>query len=171
MLWLLHDRPTAEANLRREAAAHGIDPARLIFAPRVPLAEHLARHQLADLFLDTLPYNAHTTASDALAVGLPIITCCGQSFAARVAASLLQAIGMTELITNDLGAYEQLALRVASEPSVLQEIRGRLRLNRQCYPLFNTQRYRRHLEAAYLRMWEYWQRGEGPTSFTVDPER
>lgn len=171
VLWLLSERTTAETNLRREAAARGIDPTRLIFARRLPLEEHLARHRLADLFLDTLPYNAHTTASDALWVGLPIVTCCGQLFAGRVATSLLRAIGMPDLVTDNLEAYEQLALRIASEPSLLQELRDRLRRNRLSHPLFDIDRYRRHIEAAYVRMWEYWQCGEGPTSFTVEPEQ
>ncbi len=170
VLWLLSGRTTAEANLRREAAARGIDPARIVFARRVPLDEHLARHRLADLFLDTLPYNAHTTASDALWGGLPIVTCCGQSFAGRVATSLLRAIGMPDLVTHDLEDYERLALRIAIEPALLQELRERLRRNRLSYPLFDADRYRRSVETAYVRMWEYWQRGEAPTSFTVEPE-
>ena len=145
--------------------------ARLVFALRVPQADHLARHRLADLFLDTLPYNAHTTASDALWVGLPVVTCYGQSFPGRVAASLLRAIGMPDLITDDLEAYERLAMRIASEPAVLGELRERLRRNRLSHPLFDTDRYRRYIETAYVRMWEYWQRGEGPASFSVEPER
>ena len=171
VLWLLSDRTMAETNLRREAAARGIDPARIVFARGAPLDEHLARHQLADLFLDTLPYNAHTTASDALWVGLPLVTCCGQSFAGRVATSLLRAIGMPDLVTDDLEAYERLALRIASDPSILHELRERLRRNRLSHPLFDTDRYRRHIEDAYVRMWEYWQRGEGPANFTVEPEQ
>jgi len=170
VLWLLSDRTTAKTNLRREAAARGIDPARIVFAPGAPLDEHLARHRLADLFLDTLPYNAHTTASDALWVGLPVVTCCGQSFAGRVATSLLQAIGMPDLVTHDLETYERLALRIASDPFILQDLRDRLRRNRLSSPLFDTDRYRRHIEAAYLRMWERWQRGEAPTSFSVEPQ-
>jgi protein O-GlcNAc transferase len=170
VLWLLCDRASAEANLRREAAARGIDPSRLAFARRVPLQDHLARHRLADLFLDTLPYNAHATASDALWAGLPVVTCCGQSFPGRVAASLLRAIGMPDLITNDLESYERLALRIASEPPLLQELGKRLTRNRLSQPLFNTDRYREHIETAYLQMWERWQRGEPPASFSVQPE-
>jgi protein O-GlcNAc transferase len=169
VLWLLCDRVAAQANLRREAAARGIDPARLLFASRAPQEAHLARHRLADLFLDTLPYNAHTTASDALWVGLPVITCCGQSFAGRVAASLLRAIGMPDLVTADLEDYERLALRLALEPSVLQELRDRLRRNRLSRPLFDTDRYQQHIEAAYAQMWERWQRGEDPSGFAVEP--
>jgi protein O-GlcNAc transferase len=100
-----------------------------------------------------------------------VVTCCGHSFAGRVAASLLRAIGAPDLVTDDLEAYERLALRIASEPSVLQELGERLQRNRLSYPLFDTDRYRRHLETAYVRMWENWQRGESPASFTVEPKR
>ncbi|MEP6836435.1 MAG: tetratricopeptide repeat protein [Bradyrhizobium sp.] len=170
VLWLYGDRAAAETNLSREAAARGVDPARLVFARRMPLAEHLARHRLADLFLDTLPYNAHTTASDALWTGLPVITCRGQSFAGRVGASLLLAIGMPDLVTENLDEYERLALRAATEPTLLSEWRDRLQQHRLSRPLFDTDRYRRHIEAAYVQMWERWQRGENPASFTVEPE-
>jgi protein O-GlcNAc transferase len=120
--------------LRREAAARGVDPARLIFARRTTsLAEHLASHRAADLFLDTLPYNAHSTASDALWAGLPLVTCRGTSFAGRVAASLLHAIGLSELVTHDLAAYEALALRLARDPSLLRRVRERLAKNRTTY--------------------------------------
>jgi protein O-GlcNAc transferase len=170
VLWLFGDPPMTENNLRREAAARGVDPSRLIFARYLPLEQHLARLRLANLFLDTLPYNAHTTASDALWVGLPVVTCCGRTFAGRVAASLLRAIGMPDLVTDNLEAYERLALRIACEPSFLQELRDRLRRNRLSHPLFNTDRYRRHIETAYLQMWERWQRKEAPISFAVERE-
>jgi len=169
VLWLLRDNIAAEGNLRREAAARGIDPARLVFAGRVTNQDHLARHRLADLFLDTLPYNAHTTASDALWTGLPLITCCGQSFAGRVAASLLKAVGLPELVTHSFEEYEALALRLATEPLLLYGFKDRLKQNRLTYPLFDTDRCRRHIEAAYITMWEIWQRGENPRSFTVEP--
>ena len=169
MLWLYCDRVSAEANLRREAAARGIDPSRLIFAKRVPIEEHLARYRLADLFLDTLTYNAHTTAADALWMGLPLVTCLGQSFAGRVAASLLRAIGLPNLVTNNLEEYEKLALRIAREPAMLQELRELLQRNRVSYPLFDADLYRRNIESAYIRMWEAWQRGEFPSSFAVEP--
>jgi len=169
VLWLLSDNAGAEANLRRAAQARGVDPARLAFAGRRPLDEHLARHRLADLFLDTLPYNAHTTASDALWAGLPVLTCRGQAFAGRVAASLLHAVGLPELATDSLQAYEALALRLTSEPSLLGELRTRLERNRLTHPLFDTERFRRHIEAAYTTMWETWQRGETPQSFRVNP--
>src|SRR5205814_3329585 len=117
VLWLFENNATAASNLRKEAAARGVDPERLIFATRLPVAEHLARHRLADLFLDTLPYNAHTTASDALWAGLPVLTCRGSAFAARVAASLLGAVGLPELVTDNPADYESLALRLAFDPA------------------------------------------------------
>jgi predicted O-linked N-acetylglucosamine transferase (SPINDLY family) len=169
-LWLLRDNDGAENNLRGEAAARGIDPARLVFANRISAEDHLARHHLADLFLDTLPCNAHTTASDALWAGLPVLTCCGESFAGRVAASLLTAVGLPELVTQNLDDYEALALRLARNASSLASIKAKLARNRESYPLFNSKRFTRHLEAAYTTMWEIWQRGEGPRSFSVAPE-
>src|SRR5215831_5303855 len=146
----------------------GIDPARLVFAGRLPLEDHLARHRLADLFLDTLPCNAHTTASDALWVGLPVLTRIGNAFAGRVAASLLNAIGLPELVTHSIEDYEALALRLAKDPSLLEGYRNRLAANRLTHPLFDIDRFRRHIEAAYLQMWEIWQRGEQPRSFAVE---
>ena len=168
VLWLFGDNESAERNLRKEAQARGIDPARLVFAGRLPLEDHLARHRLADLFLDTLPYNAHTTASDALWIGLPVVTRLGGSFAGRVAASLLNAIGLPELVTHSIEDYEALALRLAKDPSLLEGYRNRLATNRLTHPLFDTDRFRRHIEAAYLQMWEIWQRGEQPRSFAVE---
>jgi protein O-GlcNAc transferase len=168
VLWLLQDSIATESNLRREATARGVEPGRLIFAPWLKVEPHLARHGLADLFLDTLPYNAHTTASDALWAGLPLITCRGESFAGRVAASLLTAVDLTELVTDNLENYETMALRLATEPSLLHGLRERLAQNRSAYPLFDTSRYRRHIEAAYSRMWEMWQRGDSPRSFSVE---
>ena len=131
----------------------------------MPLEDHLARHRLADLFLDTLPYNAHTTASDALWAGLPVVTCLGNAFAGRVAASLLNAIGLPELVTHSIEDYEALALRLAKDPALLEGDRDRLATNRLTHPLFDTDRFRRHIEAAYLQMWEIWQRGEQPQAF------
>lgn len=168
VLWLFRERADVEANLRREAASRGIDPARLVFAKRVSLEDHLARHRLADLFLDTLPYNAHTTAADALWMGLPVVTCLGESFAGRVAASLLRAIGLPDLVTSNLGDYEDLILRIAREPAMLRELRERLERNKVSYPLFDSDLYRRNIESAYVRMWEAWQRGEAPASFAVE---
>ena len=170
VLWLFRDWENAEANLRREALARGVDPQRLVFAKRVPLGTHLARHRHADLFLDTLPYNAHTTAADALWMGVPVVTCLGQSFAGRVAASLLRAIGASELVTDSLESYEKLALHLASNPPALAEFSARIQRNRPGYPLFDTDLYRRNIETAYMRMWDRWQRGEPPASFAVDPD-
>ena len=169
VLWLLEDTAAASRNLKREAGARGVAAERLVFAPRVGLDEHLARHRLADLFLDTLPCNAHTTASDALWAGLPLLTCLGTTFAGRVAASLLNAIGLPELIAHDLDNYEALALRLATAPDMLDEIKARLARNRTTHPLFDTDRFRRHIEAAYITMWERYQRGEPPESFAVPP--
>jgi protein O-GlcNAc transferase len=169
VLWLLRDNPGAERNLRNAATARGINPARLVFAGRVKLEDHLARHRLADLFLDTLPYNAHTTASDALWTGLPVVTCQGNAFAGRVAASLLKAVGLPELVTHNLADYEALALRLASDAAMMQRVRETLTGNRLSHPLFDTDRFRRGIEAAYARMWETWQRGEPPQAFRVAP--
>jgi predicted O-linked N-acetylglucosamine transferase (SPINDLY family) len=124
---------------------------------------------MADLFLDTVPCNAHTTGSDALWAGLPVLTCMGTSFTGRVAASLLHAIGLPELITASLQEYEDLALRLAREPDLLGSIKARLAANRDTTPLFNTALFTRHLEAAYTRMWERSQCGEPPESFAVEP--
>jgi predicted O-linked N-acetylglucosamine transferase (SPINDLY family) len=170
VLWLLAANPWAEANLRKEAAARGVAPERLVFAPRAEMADHLARQRLADLFLDTLPYNAHTTTSDALWVGLPVLTCVGTTFAGRVAASLLRAIDLPELITRSLEEYEALARHLATDPSLLAGIRAKLARNRLTTPLFDTDRFRRHLEAAYLEMWRRWQRGEEPRAFAVNAD-
>jgi len=171
VLWLSQTPAEAIVHLRREACARGVDPARLIFAPKVErLDDHLARHALADLFLDTLPYNAHSTASDALWAALPVLTCLDNSFAGRVAASLLQAVGLPELVTTSLSDYEALALRLANDRPLLRDLRARLERNRTTRPLFDTDRFRRHIEAAYTRMWEIWQRGEAPQSFAVAPQ-
>lgn len=167
VLWLYEGNAAVSANLRREAQARGVAPERLIFAPRVSQSEHLARQRLADLFLDTLPVNAHTTASDALWVGLPILTCTGGAFVGRVAASLLHAIGLPELMTNSLEEYEALALKLATMPAELAQIKTKLAQNRRTSPLFDTNRFRRHIESAYIVMQERCQRGESPSSFTV----
>jgi protein O-GlcNAc transferase len=170
VLWLSRANDLARDNLRREAAARGIEPGRLIFAPRLErLEDHLARHRLADLFLDTLPYNAHTTASDALWSGLPVLTCVGTTFAGRVGASLLHAACLPELITHSLEDYEDLALKLAGDRSLLQRFKLRLYDNRFICPLFDTDRFRHNVEAAYTTMWKIWQRGEQPRSFAVEP--
>ena len=169
VLWLLKGSAAAEQNLRREAEARGIAPARLSFATRIPLDEHLARHRLADLFLDTFPYNAHTTASDALWAGLPIVTFAGRAFHARVAGSLLHAIGLPDLVTSSLEEYEALAFSLATEPDRLAEVRGRLAHNRLTMPAFDIDRYRRNLEAAYDEMIAIHRRKEPPRAFKVNP--
>jgi protein O-GlcNAc transferase len=169
VLWLFRSNDLATANLRVEAKARGIDPARLVFAPFLGLPDHLARLKRAELFLDTLPCNAHTTASDALWAGLPVLTCIGDTFAGRVAASLLHAVGLPELVTHSVEDYEALALKLARDPTLLQSIRRKLEQNRLSSSLFDTDRFRRHIEAAYTTMWEMHRRGESPRSFHVDP--
>ena len=152
VLWLLEDNPFAAANLRREAQARGIAPGRLVFAPRMEPSEHLARHRLADLFLDTLPCNAHTTASDALWAGLPLLTCAGAAFAGRVAASLLHAVGLPELVTESQADYEALAIALAHDPARLKALRDTLQAQLPTAPLFDTQRFARGIEAVYTVM-------------------
>ena len=167
VLWLFEDNALAAENLRREAAARGLAPERLVFAPRMMPPEHLARTRLADLFLDTLPYNAHTTASDALWMGLPVVTCPGTTFPARVAASLLEAIGLPELVTHSLGEYEALARALATDPARLGGITAKLARNRDSEPMFDTARFTRYLESAYTTMWERQQAGLPPEAFAV----
>jgi protein O-GlcNAc transferase len=165
VLWLKQAAPDTSANLEREAVARGIDPARLVYAGDVPLGVHLARHGLADLFLDTLPYNAHATAADALGAGLPLLTCAGEAFAGRVAASLLKAVGMDELVTENLADYELRALELAQGPAQLKALKGKLARNLPTAPLLDIDLFRRNLEAAYIAMYE--KSGEAPSSFSV----
>jgi protein O-GlcNAc transferase len=167
VMWLIEANSTAVRNLRREAERRSIAPERLIFAPRMPLPDHLARSRQADLFLDTLPCNAHTTASDALWAGVPVLTCLGETFAGRVAASLLKAIGLSELITTSLEDYEALALKLAHDPALLVAVKSKLARNRDTHPLFDTAQFSRHIESAYLTMWERCQKGEPPEAFAV----
>lgn len=168
VLWLSHDNDVAQKNLRTEAARRGVAPGRLVFAPRLAtLGDHLARQRLADLFLDTLPYNAHTTASDALWAGLPVLTCAGRSFASRVAGSLLRAIGMPELITDNLADYEALALTLAQDPARLATLRRSLAEARDTAPLFDSPRFCRHLEVAYGKMVALARAGLHPEAFAV----
>jgi protein O-GlcNAc transferase len=169
VLWLLDSAPAFGANLRRQAEARGVSPARLIFAPHMPLAAHLARHRHADLFLDTFHCNAHTTACDALWMGLPVLTCPGTTFAGRVAASLLTAVGMPELIAPSADAYAARALELATTPVALAEVRARLAANRLTHPLFNTKRQTRHVEAAYEGMMARHRAGAPPEDFAVSP--
>ncbi len=167
VLWLLEDNATASANLRKEAAARGINAGRLIFAKRMPLADHLARYRLADLFLDTLPYNAHTTASDALWAGLPVLTCRGETFAGRVATSLLTAIHLPELITTTLEDYARLAIELATNPDTLPRIKQKLAENRLTTSLFDTKLFTKHIEAAYTAMYERHKAGLVPDQIII----
>lgn len=167
VLWLLAPYDFPKPRLRREAAARGVDPARLIFAEALPQDLHLARLARADLFLDTLPVNAHTTASDALWMGLPLITCPGETFAGRVAASVLTAAGFPDLVATSLSDYEALALRLAQDPAELAEIRGRLSAARGKTPLFDAARLARHIEDAFAIMNARAAAGEDPRSFDV----
>lgn len=168
VLWLIAGEEATIGNLRREARARGVDADRLVFARRVALEDHLARHRLADLFLDTLPYNAHTTASDALWAGLPVLTCLGSTFAGRVGASLLRAVGLPELVTDSLPAYERLALDLARDPARLGDLRAGLAAGLNTAPLFDTARFCRNIERAYEMMYARHRRGERPATFAVD---
>jgi protein O-GlcNAc transferase len=167
VFWLLEANRFVPGNLRREALARGVAPERLVFAPPVPMPRHLARHRLADLFLDTLPYNAHTTASDALWMGCPVLTVSGQPFASRVAGSLLRTIGLPELMKTSLQEYEEMALRLAREPDLLADLRARLQANRRTSRLFDGGQFARSLEQAYLTMWEIYASGQSPRAFAV----
>jgi predicted O-linked N-acetylglucosamine transferase (SPINDLY family) len=167
VLWLYEEYPGAASNLRREAEVRGVAPERIIFAVRTDLPSHLARLTLADLVLDTLPYGAHTTASDALWVGVPVLTCIGQTFAGRVAASLLTAIGLPELITSSLEHYEAFARNLAQNGAELARLKAKLAGKRGTSALFDTARITRDLEEAYCEMWQRQQRGEPPASFAV----
>jgi predicted O-linked N-acetylglucosamine transferase (SPINDLY family) len=171
VLWLFADNDGAIRNLKSAAKARGVAPQRLIFAPRNDSAQHLARHGGADLFLDTLPYGAHTTASDALWAGLPLVTCLGREFDGRVAASLLKAVGLPELIADNLEDYEKLALALARDPARLAALRKTLAGNRQAAPLFDTARYCRNLESAFVTMLERARSGQPPQSFAVADTR
>jgi protein O-GlcNAc transferase len=169
VLWLSAADADGAENLRREAAVRGVDPERLVFAPHLEShAEHLARIALADLFLDTIPFNAHTTANDALWAGLPVLTCAGTTFAGRVAASLLQAAGLPELITHSLGEYEAVALKLARDRDALAGVRARLAAKRKTAPLFDTARFTLHLESAYRRMVESRRSSAPPVGFAVE---
>ncbi|MCW2243329.1 O-linked N-acetylglucosamine transferase, SPINDLY family protein [Azospirillum canadense] len=167
VLWLLEGAPEVSDNLRREAACRGPAPERLVFAPRLPPADHLARYRLADLFLDTTPVGAHTTASDALWAGLPVLTVPGDGFAARVGASLLRAVGLPDLAVPDLDAYEAVAIRLASQPGELADLKARLTAGRDRAPLFDTDRMARSLERAFATMWAIHVAGEAPRSFAA----
>lgn len=162
VLWLFARQEEVIHNLRREAKRRGIDPERILFAARVTQEEHLARLSLADLVLDTLPYNAHTTTADALFMGVPVLTCEGKTFPGRVAASLLHAAGLPELVTQSLDEYRAKALHLASDPQAAAELRQRLRQARANQPYFDTTAFTRHLEALYLQMWRRHEQGLAP---------
>ena len=170
VLWLMADNAAAAANLRTEAAARGIAPERLVFAPRAALPDHLARHACADLFLDTLPYNAHTTASDALWAGLPLLTCAGATFAGRVAASLLTHVGLPDLVAFSPDDYERRAVALATDPQALAALRARLAASRLTAPLFDTARFTHGLERAYEAMHARRREGLAPDHLEVAAE-
>jgi predicted O-linked N-acetylglucosamine transferase (SPINDLY family) len=167
VLWLYEDTAAAANHLRQEAEKRGVHPSRLVFAKRMPLAEHLARHQLADLFIDAFPCNAHTTASDALWAGLPVLTLMGNSFASRVAASLLKAIELPELITSTPQAYEALAIEIAKNPEKLAALKQKLASNRLTTPLFDTPQFTKDLERSYVQIYERYQAGLPPEHIFV----
>ena len=167
ILWLLHANKWAAENLREEALKRGVDPSRLVFADRRPIAEHLARHRHADLFIDTFNVNAHTTASDALWAGLPVVTKQGKQFAARVAASLLTALGLPELITQTEDDYEALILALASQPEKLKAVRAKLLENRLKAPLFDTRRYTRNFERGLELAYGHFLRGDAACDIRV----
>ncbi len=167
VLWLVEDNPSAASHLRNAARGLEVNPERLVFAKRISLPDHLARHRLGDLFLDTLPYNAHTTASDALWAGLPVLTCLGETFAGRVGASLLNAINLPELIATTLEDYERMAIELATDPEKLMKIKRKLADNRPTTPLFDTKLFTKHIEAAYTTMYERERAGLPPDHFSV----
>ncbi len=169
VLWLQQPGGDGADNLRRQAARRGVDPGRLVFAPHRPQAGHLARYRLADLFLDSFPYTGHTTVSDALWMGLPVVTRMGDTFASRVAAGLLNAAGLPETVTASFDGYETLAVRLAGDPATLAGYRRRLDAGRATAPLFDSPRFTRHLESAYRTMWDRHAAGLPPESFTVPP--
>jgi len=169
VLWLLDTNEAAQRNLRRTAAQHGVDPARLVFASRVAPDVHLARHRLADLFLDTHPFNAHATAVDALWAGLPVLTFPGSTMAGRIATSLLHAIGLPELVARDRADYEARALALATTPGALRALQEKLARHRETFPLFDAARYRVAIEAAYATMATRSAAGLPPVAFDVAP--
>ena len=166
VLWLYEENKTAAINLRKEAKNRGLSPSRLVFAPKMELSEHLARHKLADLFIDTLPCNAHTTASDSLWAGLPILTCMGESFASRVAASLLNAIEMPELITSSLQEYEKLAIALGNDPQRVQALKQKLQHNKLTTPLFDSSLFTENIENLFEQMRQRYQHAKYPISLS-----
>ncbi|ABS65709.1 O-linked N-acetylglucosamine transferase, SPINDLY family protein [Xanthobacter versatilis] len=169
VLWVLESRENSADNLRREAEARGLDPARLVFAPMVPLKDHFARLPLADLFLDTFPYTAHTTASDMLRMGLPMVTRTGRSFASRVAASIMTQMDLADFITTDVEGFVAKAVAIANDPAALAQARARLAAARPTSPLFDIDRHARHMERAFETMVARARAGLPPEAFAVDP--
>ncbi|MCX6178412.1 MAG: hypothetical protein NT163_03420 [Chlorobiales bacterium] len=169
VLWLLEDNPKAASNLRLEAVKRGVNSERLIFAQRMPLSEHLSRHRSADLFLDTFPCNAHTTASDALWAGLPVLTRKGESFASRVAASLLTGIHLPELITSTQKEYEVLAIELAINQEKISKIKRKLEKNRLTTPLFDARLFTKNIEEAYIAMYNRYHAGLSPDHIYINP--
>jgi len=167
VLWLLRSNEHTEQNLRNEATKRGIDPGRLVFADKLPQAEHLARHKHADIFIDTFAYNAHTTASDALWAGLPVVTKVGEQFAARVAASLLRAVDLPELVTETDEAYEAMILDLATHPEKLAAIKAQLEKNHRSAPLFDTRRYTRNFERGLDLAYDLYLEGKPPEDIHV----
>jgi predicted O-linked N-acetylglucosamine transferase (SPINDLY family) len=167
VLWLRKSNSFSHINLSNEAIKRKIDPSRIIFAEKMPMPEHLARHRLADLFIDTFAFNAHTTATEALWAGLPVVTKLGQGFAARVAASLLNAVGLPELITKDEKEYENLILTLASKPRYLAKIKEKLLSNLSTHPLFDTEQYTKHLEDGFQQAYNNYYAGNPPMTIIV----
>ena len=170
VLWLIEPNSSVRGNLTKEAARKGVSSNRLVFAPMIKQADHLGRLAFADLVLDTLPHNAHTTASDALWSGVPVLTCLGNTFPGRVAASLLKAIGLSELITGSLTNYEETALRLARDKALLAELKAKVIRNRATAPLFDTPLYAKNIEAAYKTMFQRSQAGLKPKGFSIGPK-
>ena len=168
VLWLLATHPVFDGNARKEAERHGVSGERILYAGAMPLAQHLARMKLADLFLDSLPYNAHTTASDSLWAGVPLLTLRGTTFPGRVAASLLGATGLPDLIAETPEAFEKRAIDLAADKAGLKKLRAKLEKDRATCALFDTKRFTRNIEAAYTTMWDAWQKGETPRAFAVE---
>jgi predicted O-linked N-acetylglucosamine transferase (SPINDLY family) len=168
VLWLFESNQNSVKNLIKETKKYGINENRLIFASHMPINQHLNRIRLADLFLDTLPYNAHTTSSDALRMGIPVLTCLGKSFASRVAASLLNAVNLPELITHTPKEYEALAIDLATHPEKLKVIKDKLADNLSTAPLFDTKRFTKNIESAYTQMYERSQQGLEPDHIYVE---
>jgi len=167
VLWLRKPNQLSKLNMKNEAQKRKVNPSRLVFADKLPMDEHLARHRLADLFVDTFTFNAHTTATEALWAGLPVVTKIGRGFAARVAGSLLNAVGLPELVTETENDYEALILELATNPAKLAKIKGKLATHRLTKPLFNTELYTKHLENGYLQAYESYFQGKLPHTIIV----